>query len=193
MASHPGRLTRAAVVLAAGGGSRFSGQGPKLLADLRGEPLVSWAVGAAVAAGLDETVVVAGAVDLTDVVPEGVTLVVNHAWAEGQATSLRTAVDWARRQGHDAIVVGLGDQPLVPAEAWRAVAQVVGGPIVTATFSGRRCPPVRLDRAVWDLLPAGGDEGARVLMAARPHLVTEVACPGEAVDVDTVEDLARWS
>ena len=154
---------------------------------------MSWAVGAAVAAGLDETIVVAGAADLSELVPDDVTLLVNHAWAEGQATSLRTAVDWADRQGHTAVVIGLGDQPLVPAEAWRTVADATGGPIVTATFSGKRRPPVRLERAVWDLLPAGGDEGARVLMAARPHLVTEVACPGEAADVDTVEDLARWS
>jgi len=146
-----------------------------------------------VAAGLDETIVVTGAVELVDVLPEQVTILVNHAWAEGQATSLRTAVDWARRQGHDAIVVGLGDQPLVPADAWRLVAGAPGGPIVTATFSGRRRPPVRLGFEVWDLLPAGGDEGARVLMASRPELVTEVACPGEAADVDTLEDLARWS
>lgn len=183
----------AAVVLAAGAGSRFTGAGSKLLAPFRGRPLVLWAVNAARDAGLEETVVVSGAADLSDAMPDDVTLLVNHAWAEGQATSLRTAVDWARRQGHAAVVIGLGDQPLVPAEAWRAVARAPGGPIVTATFDGRRRPPVRLDAAVWDLLPAGGDEGARVLMAGRPELVTEVACAGQPGDVDTVEDLARWS
>ena len=186
-------MTTAAVVLAAGGGSRFRGGESKLLTPFRGRPLVRWAVDAALGAGLDETVVVAGAVDLADVVPDGVTLLVNHAWGDGQATSLRTAVDWARRQGHSGVIIGLADQPLVPAAAWGAVAAAPGGPIVTATFGGQRRPPVRLDREVWDLLPAGGDEGARVLMAARPHLVAEVACPGDPADVDTVEDLARWS
>ena len=181
------------MVLAAGGGSRFSGQDHKLLASFRDRPLVAWAVDAAVAAGLDETVVVQGAVDLAAVVPDGVTLLENHAWAEGQATSLRAGVDWARQRGHTAVVVGLGDQPLVPVEAWRAVARAAGGPIVAATFGGRRRPPVRLDAAVWDLLPAGGDEGARALMAGRPELVVEVACDGEPIDVDTVEDLLRWS
>lgn len=186
-------MTLAAVVLAAGGGSRFSGQEHKLLSPFRGRPLVVWAVDAAVAAGLDETVVVQGAVDLSAVVPDGVTLLENRAWAEGQATSLRTGVDWARHRGHAAVVVGLGDQPLVPAEAWQAVAGASGGPIVVASFGGRRRPPVRLDAAVWDLLPAGGDEGARALMAGRPELVVEVACAGEPIDVDTVEDLLRWS
>ena len=181
------------MVLAAGRGSRFAAGDHKLLATFRGRPLVSWAIDAAVAAGLDETVVVAGAVDLAAVVPGDVTLLQNHAWAEGQATSLRTAVDWARHRGHRAVVVGLGDQPLIPSETWRAVADAPGGPIVSATYGGRRRPPVRLDAAVWDLLPAGGDEGARSLMAGRPELVVEVACGGEPVDVDTVEDLLRWS
>jgi molybdenum cofactor cytidylyltransferase len=186
-------LTTAAVILAAGGGTRFEGATHKLLTPFRGRPLVAWAVEAALAAGLDETVVVAGSVDLADVVPDGVTLVNNHAWASGQASSLRTAVDWAGRQDHDAVVVGLGDQPLVPVEAWRRVAATTSHPIAVASFDGRRRPPTRLHFSIWHLLPVSGDEGARPLMASQPDLVVEVACPGEPADVDTVEDLSRWS
>jgi len=186
-------LTQAAVVLAAGGASRFDGPGHKLTTPFRGRPLVEWAVAAALEAGLEETVVVSGAVDLSDHVPAEVTLIDNHAWATGQASSLQVAVAWARQQGHTAMVIGLGDQPLVPAEAWRRVAAESSKPIVSARFEGRRRPPVRLDASVWDLLPISGDEGARVLMASRPHLVAEVACDGQPADVDTVEDLSRWS
>jgi len=186
-------VTTAAVVLAAGGGSRFAGPTHKLTAHFRGRPLVAWAVDQAVAAGLDETVVVSGAVDLADLVPDGVTLLHNPRWRDGQAGSLRVALDWCERRGHDGAVIGLGDQPLVPEEAWRLVAGTTTRPIVTATFGGERRPPVRLDRQVWAALPVTGDEGARALMRRRPHDVAEVACPGEPADVDTLEDLARWS
>lgn len=182
-------MTIAAVLLAAGEGRRFEGETHKLLSPFRGRPLVSWSIDAAVEAGLDEAIVVLGAVDLTDHVPAGVTVLENESWSRGQAGSLRVALDWCDRQGHRAAVVGLGDQPLVPWVAWRTVAEARGGPVVTATFRGQRRPPVRLDHSVWSLVPVDGDEGARALMRRRPELVSEVACDGDAIDIDTVADL----
>jgi len=184
----------AAAVLAAGSSSRF-GTDPKQLAPFRGRPLVSWAVEAAVDAGVFDVVfVVAGAVDLSPALPAEVLLVENPAWGDGQATSLAAAVHAARVGGFDALVVGLGDQPFVGPEAWRAVATSdLTEPIVAASYEGRRGNPVRLGREVWDELPTSGDEGARTLMARRPELVGEVACPGNAADIDTQEELDRWS
>jgi len=184
-------VTTAAVVLAAGEGARFAGGTHKLLAPFRGRPLWTWAVDAAVAADLDATFVVTGAVDLP--VPAPGVVVRHDAWADGQATSLTAGLAAVEAAGHTAAVIGLGDQPLVGADAWRAVAAQTSTPIAVATFDGDRRPPVRLAAEVWALLPTAGDEGARVVMRDRPHLVTEVPCSGEPVDIDTLEDLARWS
>ena len=181
-------------VLAAGGGTRYVGPTHKLLAVVDGVPVVARAVDAVLAAGLGPVVVVQGAVDLADVLGDrDVRLVDSERWADGQATSLQVAIAAARADGADALVVGLGDQLGVLPSAWAAVAGSAGSPIVTASFDGRRLPPVRLGAAVWDLLPVNGDEGARALMRSRPDLVTAVACEGDPHDIDTVEDLDRWS
>lgn len=192
-----GPATTAAVLLAAGAGSRFEGHdldggGHKLLAPFRGRPLVAWAIDAAVAAGLDATYLVTGAVDLLDHVPDGVVVIENESWADGQATSLRVAATVVEADGHSAMVVGLGDMPLVDAATWRAVA-AAEGQLVTATYAGRRSPPTKIDAELFGLLPLSGDEGARSLMRVRPDLVTEVACDGQPIDIDTRGDLRRWT
>jgi CTP:molybdopterin cytidylyltransferase MocA len=182
------------VILAAGGGTRYEGPTHKLLAPWRGTTIVGAVAESAVGASAGPVVVVTGAVDLADaafLVP--VEVVRNDRWADGQATSLSLAVALADERGNDSVVVGLGDQPDVPPSAWRAVAEAPGGPIVAARFAVGVRPPVRLDRSVWPLLPSDGDEGARVVMRAHPDLVTTVDVPGDPVDIDTAEDLARWS
>ena len=185
-------MTIAAVVLAAGGASRWDGSGHKLLADLRGQPLARWTIAAAAAAGLDELVVVTGSVDLTGLVPSGTTVVYNPDWADGQAGSLQVAVSKCREAEHLALVVGLADMPGVPVTAWRAVANA-SGQLATATFGGRRRPPVKIGAELWDELPTSGDHGARGLLIAGVWPVTEVACEGRGDDIDTVEDLRTWN
>lgn len=201
-----------AVVLAAGAGSRFDGPVHKLLAPVDGVPVVRRAVDAAVAAGIGPVVVVTGPTPLDGALAEpvaagGVTLVDNPAAAAGQAGSLQAGVRAAADLGASAVVVGLGDMPWVGPEPWRAVAGapgdddgaadevvVVAGyrvPGGGATGSGDLLPrpPVRIPRARWADLPTDGDEGARVLLRARPELVRVVAVDGDPGDVDTRPDL----
>lgn len=134
-----------------------------------------------------------GSADLQAVSPSDFTMLHNPQWAEGMATSLAVGLDWARRQGHDEVVVGLGDQPGISSTTWELVLAARKRPIAVATYQGARRNPVRLGREVWGMLPTSGDEGARSLIASRPELVEDVACEGIPFDIDTVEDLQKWS
>lgn len=151
-----------------------------------------------------------------------VRIVTNADWAQGQATSLALAIDTitenftglSKVSGAEpsieninanlskaspltkprSMVVGLGDQPFLPSETWAAVANAPSDrKIVVATYAGLRRNPVRIDAELWDEIPRTGDEGARPLLRSRPELVSELPCNGDPADIDTVEDLLRWS
>jgi molybdenum cofactor cytidylyltransferase len=188
------RVTTTAVLLAAGGGTRFRGPTHKLLSMLDGFSVFRRSLDHVVSAGFDHVVVVTGAVDLGTQDPS-VATVHNPLWEQGQAGSLQLGVAAAKERDSEFIVVGLADQPFIPASAWRAIAAAeTTSPIVVATYDGERGPnPVRLHRSVWSHLPTEGDEGARPLMRLHPEWVHEVACEGSAADIDTLEDLGSWT
>jgi len=190
--SQPNLMTVAGVILAAGAGSRFEHETHKLRSRIGGRTVFEIALRSLIEANLDETIVVTGATDLGDLVPSEVSVVFNSAWASGQASSLQAAVAHCRDQGHEAMVVGLGDQPGVEPATWVLLAHS-DARIAVATYDGVRGNPVRLDADVWDLLPTEGDQGARPLMASHPELVTQISCSGRADDIDTTEDLRRWN
>jgi molybdenum cofactor cytidylyltransferase len=184
----------AVAILAAGRGSRLGGDVPKPLVELRGRPLVSWALGAATASDLRPVVLVVGhrGDAVTRAATEGVVVVRSRRWRRGIARSLRAALEalepWAQV---GAVAVGLADQPLVGADAYCRLAGKYrdGANVAVATYHGQRRNPVLLGRTMWEKArELDGDEGARVLM---DEGVVEVDCTdtGSAADVDTLDDL----
>lgn len=191
-------MSRVAALLAAGSGSRFTGDEHKLLADLHERPVWHHALRHVAAAGFDHVVVVTGALQLTlpdDIDPQHVVVRHNPRWADGQAGSVQLAVATATEWGADAVTIGLADQPFVTSQAWRAVANADAEcRIVIATYDGEPGPnPVRLAAEVWPLLPTTGDAGARAIIRDHPQWVCRVACVGSGADIDTLEDLDRWN
>ena len=189
--------TTAVAVLAAGRGSRVVGAGDtaKPLLELRGRPLVSWALDAAMGSELRPVVLVVGhqGSKVEKLAPQGVSVVRSRAWRSGIARSMRTALDalegWAQVS---AVCIGLADQPRVGAEAYRRLAAAYddGASLAVATYGGARANPVLIGRDLWpEARKLDGDEGARALM--RTHPVVEVACDGTGHpdDVDTLDDL----
>ena len=184
----------AIAVLAAGRGSRLGGDVAKPLVELRGRPLVSWALDAATGSGLRPVVLVVGhhGDAVARVASEGVVVVRSRRWRRGIARSLRAALEalepWAQV---GAVAIGLADQPLVGADAYRRLADAYreGASLAVATYDGQRRNPVLLGRTMWEKArELDGDEGARVLM---DEGAVEVDCTdtGSAADVDTLDDL----
>ncbi len=197
-------MTRIAVVLlAAGGGSRFRATASaagvsaphKLLAPIGDRTVIERAYESmhdGVPADLPR-IVVRGAVELPTLA--GALMLDNPDWGSGQASSLWVAIGAATKAGCNGVIVGLGDQPFVEPADWRAVyvAALDHATIAVATYGGRRRNPVYLSSKVWPRISRTGDEGARSVLAENPDLVTEVACHGSPADIDTAEDLLKWS
>ena len=192
--ARPGELV--AVVLAAGLARRMGS--PKQLADLGGRPLLEHALAALAeareAGAVDRVVVALGAAagDVIARVPlHGAEPLVTDRWAEGMGAVLAEAARAV--SGCAAVVVALGDQPMVTAAvvaalagAWRAGA----GPVVSAAYGGRPGNPKLFDAALLgELAGLGGDTGARELLAAHPGWVTLVETGALGSDLD-VDDLA---
>lgn len=175
----------AGLVLAAGAGSRFDGDEPKLLVRLNGRPLVEHAIAAICAVPeIERVVVVAGAIRLDAVEFGRAERVSCGTWNEGQAASLRCGVEALR--GATKILVTLGDEPLVSTAAIALMATQPGG--ARATYHGRPGHPVVLGPDQIAAIPSlTGDHGARELLDRR--LFVECSGLGSDADVDTSADL----
>jgi CTP:molybdopterin cytidylyltransferase MocA len=185
----------AGLVLAGGAGRRFGG--PKQLAPFRGRPLLQHAVDAQLAVpALERVVVVLGA--RADEVRAAVAFgraepVVADDWAEGQAASLRRGLAALAAGDPEAVLVTLGDQPLIAAPALAAVLDAglaAGEPATRATYAGRPGHPVLLRRPLLGRLRAlRGDAGARDLLREVPVRLVEAGDLADPTDVDTPEQL----
>jgi molybdenum cofactor cytidylyltransferase len=185
----------AALVLAAGAGSRFGGV--KLLARLSGKPILQHVLDRAREAGVGEVVVVLGAdADAIEAAVDWDTArrVRNPEPARGLASSLQ--VGMAELSDVDAVLVLLGDQPLVAPATLRALLDAPADParpvVVPAYAEGGGRNPVVLRRSAFGLVgEATGDRGLGPVLDRHPELVHEIAVPGANPDVDTTADLAR--
>lgn len=187
----------AAIVLAAGASSRFGS--PKLLAALRGRPVLQHTLDAVAAAGLADTVVVLG--ERREAIEAAVTWhgerrVTNERPQDGLSSSVRVGLDAAAEDpAVDAVLIVLGDQPAIDPGAIRAVLAASEGrdePFVRARYAADGAPnPVLVRRAAWAMTAGlSGDRGLGPLLAERPDLVLAVDVPGANPDVDTPADLA---
>lgn len=185
-----------AIVLAAGGSSRFGAH--KLLADLGGEPVLRRTVAGICAAGFCETIVVVGAEHVAVAASlEGLACKAVKAsdWPDGISASIRVGIE-ALRYKSNGLFLFLGDMPLVPIDLCANLAGLAkkSGYAARPKFGDVPGHPVAfVQEALPDLLALAGDEGARSLLrgtgAKLGYLPT--MDEGAILDVDTPSDLAR--
>jgi molybdenum cofactor cytidylyltransferase len=189
----------AVVVLAAGRGQRFRGEGHKLEQVLNGDTVLALTLRQTMASGLPMLVVTSTALaplvrrhvasrDMLvlpdqDRLGRPAPLGMGHSIAAGVAAT-GDAPGW---------LILPADMPMVRSTTLAAVAQAIEhDPIAYAQHRGRRGHPVGFNAELFsELASLQGDEGARRLLARYPAQAVEVDDPGVLIDVDTVEDLQR--
>lgn len=185
----------AAIILAAGAGTRMQGHIKQLLA-WRGKTLIENALDLASRSQAHETLVVLGA-HAEQILPVvagcAARVVLNPGWARGHATSLRAGLDALAPEISAALFLN-ADQPLLTPAVLDAIQQryfETDAAIIAAMFAGRRGNPVLFDRAHFaELARLTGEQGGRELLARHPVTHVEFADARLGTDVDTLAEYA---
>ena len=184
-----------ACVLAAGTSTRFGET--KLVRNLHGKPLVQHALLASQGAcegrvtlvvGHDEAAVIAASSGHSDKV------IVNCDHQQGIGTSISAGVRECR-DGADAILIVLADQPLVTTahlnqliDHWSGAADE----IIASSFEGVVGPPILFPKKAFDALcELNGDTGAKKILSNNEFHVRSIDFPPAGMDVDTPDDLRK--
>jgi len=179
------------VLLAAGKSARFGDVGSKL-----NEPFLTRPLGLHVAVALEavpfqQRVVVTSPRCTIDYRPHGLHVIGNDDAVGDMASSVRLGVACAEALGAKAVLLALADMPRVTAShIHRLLDAADSADAVVASSDGvSPKPPALFARAHFDTLRAlSGDQGARDLIRAGRHVVTNAA---ELIDVDTPEELEQ--
>ncbi len=187
----------AAVVLAAGGSTRF-GQSKQLI-DWRGKPLLAHVADVALHAGLEPVVAVVGCQAREMLAALGdrpLRTLMNWRWEEGMATSVQAGLAGVPPDAKAAMFIQC-DQPLITPDLLQALVdryEQTEASIIHPTHGGRRGTPVLFAQRFFPELSAiTGDEGGRSLIDHHPEQVETVRVrnPDMLVDVDTPDAYER--
>lgn len=194
----PTRSLPTVVVLAAGGGSRFKGTGPKLGQSFGAASVLAHTLEAVVSSGMPVVVVtVAPLVELARSIVASRDIVllppVGSASREPLGEGFSIAAGVSARPHAPGWLILPGDMPLVRPETLRAVAHALdSAPVAYAQHRGRQGFPVGLSAELYsELVLLSGDEGLRRMLVRYPSNAVDVFDPGVLDDINTAADLDR--
>jgi len=181
------------VVLAAGLSRRMGAN--KLLLKLAGRPVVALAIDAFLKSRLDEVVVVASEPVGRSLAARrpGLRVIINREPEAGMSASLKLGLRAAEGR---AVVIGMGDQPLLlPSTIDAVIAEYArsDAKVVVPVHRGQRGNPVLFDRVLFPQIEEiSGDVGAKSVVSQNQDQVLEVEVgdAGILLDVDSPSDIA---
>ena len=186
--------TAAILILAAGGSSRLGL--PKQLLQLEQQSLLRRITELALGLRPAEVVVVLGFEsdrikhELDDL---PVQVVLNPAWKEGIASSIRQGIG-ILPPSVDAALIALCDQPFIPSSHFGQLITACSSehPIAATAYGPSPGVPACFDRSVFpELLALTGDSGAKRVIGKHRHNVIAISCPEASIDIDTLADYRK--
>lgn len=172
----------AIVLLGAGQASRFGG--PKLAADLVGQPVALHCAARLAGLAAAERIIVCSS--QTPDVPGFRRVLLSP---EGAPLSRSIATGIAALGPVDGALIALADMPLVTTDHFAALLAAFEGQRVASSVDGRRMAPAIFPASDFGLLQSlEGDQGAGALLKCAQAVTL---APALALDIDTPDDLDR--
>ena len=122
-----------------------------------------------------------------------VKVLLNQDYRQGMGSSIKCGVDYTSETS-DAIMIVLGDQPLINKETINKLVEELAKNrygIVTPVYKGKKGHPVIFaTKYKSELSELGGDAGAKKIIEAHPDDILEVAVDSESIitDIDNEND-----
>ena len=190
------------VILAAGNSTRM-GKDNKLLRNIGDAPLIRNTAIEMLKSDLDSCSIVLGyqSDKVADVIKDlNVNLILNPLWKEGQASSLRAAINTLDSTYSDLLIM-LGDLPGIKSIHINSIIEEHlltdnrKSKITIPSFKGQKGNPVIWGRSFFDdLSNLEGDVGGRTLFSEHPAAINilEMENPWVVKDTDTPEDFENF-
>ncbi len=193
--------SRVGAIVLAGGKSTRMGE-PKQLLRLGEKTVLAQTLDNVRGAEVDEIVLVLGSSaetirrQMPDSALDGLKVIVNEAYVQGMASSLREGLA-ALNPSVDAALIVLADQPFIRHETFGQIAdryRSSDAQIVIPTYRGFRGNPVLVDRSVFhEIMSLRGDIGCRAIFGSHLEGIVkvEVEDVGILLDIDDRADFER--
>ncbi len=190
------------VILAAGNSTRM-GKDNKLLKNIDGTPLIRNIVLEITKSDLDSCSIVLGyqSDKVADVIKDlNIKLILNPLWKEGQASSLKVALNSLTSSYTDVLIM-LGDLPGIKSSHINRIieehlsSENRRSKITIPSFKGEKGNPVIWGKSFFhELSNLEGDVGGRVLFSQHPAAINliEMSDPSVVTDTDTPEDFENF-